>query len=83
MTTKPTFYDFDAMVFRPEIAHAALHDVSHLEAAFSWEKTPQGGAYWKHKAEHGLDLVARSTLAYMIAESVHMSIRSGGRRAAA
>lgn len=78
-----TDYNFDAMQLRPSVASAALADVTLLERAFIWEQTPQGRAYWERQAANGLDDEARSTIAYMVAESLHIEFRSSFFRRAA
>ena len=81
--TKAPHYDFDAMQLRPSIARAALADVTRLEAAFIWDRTPQGREYWERQAANGLDEHAYATVAYMIAESLHMEFTSQFFRRAA
>ena len=67
-----TDYNFDRMQLRPSVARAALTDVAQLERSFIWDETPQGREYWERQAAAGLDQEARSTIAYMVAESVSM-----------
>lgn len=79
---QPPTYDFDAMQLRPAVAREALTDITRLEAAFIWENTPQGREYWERQAANGLDADARSTVTYMIAESITMNINPFFRSAA-
>lgn len=76
-------YDLDAMQLRPSIARAALTDITKLEAAFIWDRTPQGREYWERQAANGLDEDAFATVAYMVAESIHLEIMSPFARRAA
>ncbi|NKJ03110.1 hypothetical protein [Rhizobium sp. SG741] len=75
-------YDFDHMQLRVDHARRALEDISFLEKAFIWSRTPQGGAYWEIQAHDGLTDEARSTIAYMVAQSIEIEIFGGMRRAA-
>ncbi|OKP79799.1 hypothetical protein BTE77_06835 [Ensifer adhaerens] len=68
------FYNFDAMQLRVAIAQRALVDPSALEGAFIWSMTPQGEEYWRGQCDNGLTEEGRSTLAYMIAQSMELSI---------
>ena len=82
MTTPPT-YDFDAMELRHDVARAALSDVSLLERAFVWEHTPQGREYWEQQAASGLDQTARSTVCFMVAQSIAIEFHAQFFRRAA
>jgi hypothetical protein len=75
-------YDFDAMQFRSERAREALSDITKLESAFVWAKTPQGASYWLAQETNGLTFEGRSTLCYMIAQSAELEFMSMFRRAA-
>lgn len=79
MTTIAT-YDFNTMQLRVANARAAFADPSKLEGAFIWAKTPQGEEYWREQSK-GLTEEGWATLAYMIAQSVELSVF--GARAAA
>jgi len=77
-------YDFDAMQLRVDHARAALTDISYLDRAFIWERTPQGREYWEGQASTGLDQNARSTICFMVAQSMAIEFSSHFfRRAAA
>lgn len=83
MTEPSPHYDFNAMQLRQQVAQAALTDITKLDGAFKWDCSPQGHAYWERQAANGLDPDARSTLAYMVAESLHMEITTQFFRRAA
>lgn len=72
---QPPLYDFDAMRLDIGRARAALQNPPMLRGAFIWEKTPQGAEYWEQQSS-GLDVVGRSTLAFMIAQSIVMEIHA-------
>lgn len=75
-------YDFARMRLNVELAHLAFKgNMTVLERAFIWSETPQGHAYWADQRDNGLDQTARSTLAFMIAQSIQFEIH--GARAAA
>jgi hypothetical protein len=77
-------YDFDRMQFRVDKAQEALTDITKLEDAFIWALTPQGGNYWLAQETHGLTFEGRSTLCYMIAQSIELEIQNAtASRAAA
>lgn len=71
------FYDLTAM--RLDIARAQqvlAGDMTALERAFIWARTPQGADYWRSQSG-GLDDDARSTIAFMIAQSIEFEILQG------
>ena len=75
------FYDLTAI--RLDIARAQqvlARDITALERAFIWARTPQGADYWRSQSG-GHDDDARSTIAFMIAQSIEFEILQG--RAAA
>lgn len=68
------FYDFSAMRLNIARAQQVLAgDITALEKAFIWAETPQGADYW-HGQAGGLDQTARSTIAFMIAQSIELEI---------
>lgn len=69
-----SFYNFDAMQLRVANAQRALFDPAELQGAFIWAMTPQGEEYWRGQCDNGLTEEGRSTLAYMIAQSIELSI---------
>lgn len=81
---QPPLYDFDAMQLRIDYARAALDNIDLLGRAFIWDRTPQGRTYWERQAAEGLDHEGRSTIAYMVAQSIELEIHSAfAERAAA
>lgn len=81
--TEPPTYDFDAMQLRHDIARAALTDITLLERAFIWEQTPQGREYWEQQATSGLSPDARSTICFMVAQSLALEFHAHFSRRAA
>lgn len=80
---QPPLYDFDAMQLRTDYARASLDNITFLDRAFIWERTPQGRDYWERQAANGLDAEGRSTIAFMVAQSIELEIHSFVGRAAA
>jgi len=78
-----TFYNFDAMQLRVANARAALTNPAALDGAFIWSRTPQGEEYWRQQRDNGLTEEGRSTLAYMIAQSIELEIVGEMHRRAA
>lgn len=68
-------YDFDRMRLNIRQARQALQNPELLEGAFIWTETPQGDAYWRGQTA-GLSRDGRSTLAYMIAQSIELEIQA-------
>lgn len=76
-------YDFDRMRLNIRQARQAMDNPALLEGAFIWSETPQGEPYWRAQTA-GLTHEGRSTLAYMVAQSIALEIHAEFfRRAAA
>lgn len=70
-----THYDFDAMNLNVDQCINVLKvSTDYLPHAFDWRATPQGSAYWQKQMIDGMDLDARSTLAYFVAQSMEFQM---------
>lgn len=68
-------YDFDAMKLNvDQCVNAIKVSTDYLPHAFDWRKTPQGSAYWQNQMINGLDLDAKATLAYFVAQSMEFEM---------
>ena len=70
-----THYDFDAMQLNVDDCIKAIKvNPRYLDNAFRWAKTPQGYDYWDKQSKEGMDLDARSTVAYFVAQSMEFQM---------
>lgn len=70
-----THYDFDAMRLNVDQCIIAIQaNRGALRKAFRWEETPQGAEYWLDQMNGGLDLDAKATLAYFVAQSMEFEM---------